>query len=223
MSEYAKLPSNYDTVFTDLMGPDELAYPSVEDLVEDSRETAGHMAAALTTRLEALSASPYEQTFYEVPGSEGCFRVAIIPPENMLDTMSGPKWRVVINEKQHVYIDGRPKEQWDIMDILVKPDDLRLTENHARLRYVVGYGETGPPPGIPPRIVRDLDTFTYSLSKAQGYNIKLPEIPDGISRKHLRYYQKFSYTADTVLKALSGLSEVTRVEAATHSEPDGEL
>lgn len=227
MSEHAKLPSNYPDVFSQLMGLDELVEPGVADLVSDARETAWGMSTTLNDRLEKLSTSPYESTFYDMPQADGAIRVAITPPEAMLDTMSGPKWRVIINEKHHVYKDGKPKEKWDIMDILVKLDDLRVAVNKATLLYVVGYGEAGPPPGIPPRIVRDLDTSRYSISSAQGYNIKLPDapvgMPIGMSWVCLKRYQNFSRTAGTALDIFSKLSEVTKVEAAPHLEQNGEL
>ncbi len=222
MSEYAKLPPNYNEVFNELMGPDELVEPSIDECIRDARDTAWDIAPALTNRMAELSTSPYGQTFYDVPQSEGSIRIAIAPPETMLDTLRGQKWRIVINVKLHVYKGGIPKEQWDIMDILVKPDGLRLAVKHARLLYVVGYGETGPPPGIPPRIVRD-PSFRYSLSESEGYRIKLPDTPFEMGLERLQHYQNFTHTAGTALDVFSRLSKVTRVEAVPNLEQNGEL
>lgn len=223
MSEQAKLPPSYNAIFEELMGPDELEEPSTADLVTDARETAWQMATAFSARLDELGALPYDQMFHDVPLIDGSIRVAVSPPGNLYESTGGPVWRVTINEAHNVYKDGSPREQWDIMDILVKPGDLRLAEKHSRLLYMVGYGEMGPPPGIPPRIIRDLDSYRYTLSNAQGYSIKLPEIPLGMGAERLRHYQKFSTTIGTTLDVFSKLSDVTKVETLPNLDQNGEL
>jgi len=223
MSEQAKLPPNYNAVFDQLIDGTDLEDPSTAELVQDARKTAWQMAGALTGRLDELNVDQFEQTFHDFPLSDGSIRVAITPPYGNFETSTGPVWRIVINEGQTIYKDGKPKEQWDIMDIIVEPGDLRLAVNTARLNYVVGYGETGSPPGVPPRVIRDVNTYQYSLSSSRGYGITLPEAPAGMGGERLNYYQNFSNTVGTALEVFNRLSDVTKRETATNLEQNGEF
>lgn len=222
MSERAQLPPDYNAVFDQLTDDLDFEDP-IAELVQDARSTAWQKATELTERLDELNVDQFELTFHDLPLSDGSIRVAITPPYGNFETSKGPVWRIVINESQTVYKDGKPKEQWDIMDILVEPGDLRLAVNTARLNYTVGYGETGSPPGIPPRVIRDVDTYQYSLSNARGYNITLPETPVGMGGERLKYYQNFSNTVGTALEIFNSLSDVTRRDAPTNLEQNGEF
>jgi hypothetical protein len=223
MSERAQLPTDYNTVFEQLMEADDFEDPAAAELVQDARDTAWQMATALSGRLEDLDLDQFNQTFHDFPMSDGSIRVAITPPYGNLDTSTGPVWRIVINEGQIIYKDGKPKEQWDVMDILVEPGDLRLSVNTARLNYVVGYGETGSPPGVPPRVIRDVDTYQYSQNNARGYGIALPEVPPATPGERLKSYQTFSNTVGTVLEVFSKLSDITKREATTNLEQNEEF
>lgn len=223
MSEQAKLPPDYNAVFDQLMDGADFEDPNVAELVQEARKTAWQMATALTERLDELNLDQFELTFHDFPLSDGSLRVAIVPPYENFDASTGPVWRIVINEGQTVYKDGKPKEQWDIMDILVEPGDLRLAVNTARLNYTVGYGETESPPGVPPRVIRDVDTYQYSLSNSRGYGITLPEAPVGMGGERLKYYQKFSNTVGTALEIFNSLSDVTKRDTTTNLEQNGEF
>lgn len=223
MSEQAQLPPDYNAVFNQLMDGTDFEDPYTTELVQDARDTAWQMAGALTGRLDELNGDQFELTFHDFPLSDGSIRVAITPPYGNFETSTGPVWRIVINESQTIYKDGKPKEQWDIMDIIVDPGDLRLAVNTARLNYVVGYGETGPPPGVPPRVIRDVNTYQYSLSNSRGYGITLPEAPVGMGVERLKYYQNFSNTVGTALEVFDRLSDVTKRDTATNLEQNGEF
>jgi hypothetical protein len=223
MSERANLPPNYDTVFDDLVEFNEIDYsfddPETAELVDDAEKTAVQMANALSKRLEELDLDPLDQTFHDMPLTDGSIRVAITPPGSVFDETNGSAWRIIINEGHSDYEGEKQKELWDIMDILVDPGTLRLGVNHAKLRYAVGYGDSGVHPnGVPPRIFRDTNTYTYSISNAKGYSATLPEVPVGTTGERLKYYQNFSNTVGTALEVFGSLSEVTRAEAATNLE-----
>ena len=229
MRERAQLPDNYTDVFTGLMEAAEFEDASEfgdltsSDELQGARENAWQMATDLSARLDELDLNQFDVTYHDFPKTDGSIRVAITPPYGNFDPSSGPVWRIVINEGQTVYKDGKPKERWDIMDILVEPGELRLSVNTASLNYVIGYGEMGSPPGVPPRITRDVKTYQYTQSGGRGYCIALPEAPPATADERLRSYQDFSSTVGTVLDVFGKLSEVTKRDATTNLEQTGEI
>lgn len=224
MSERPELPSDWRTQFHEIITSDEmgLSLPSTGDLVRDSRKTALHMSEALLTRFSELEAYPNEYTFHDVPNDEGSTRFAITPPDAKYQGNAGnPVWRVIINKGRTLYQYRKPKEQWDLMDVLVQPGSHLISVNTGQVTNTIGYGEhVAPMNTMPPRIIRDVDSSYYSLLHAHRYTNTLPEAPLVNRKDRLTHYQTYVGSVGRLLELMQPLSEATEVEAAPYLQRD---
>lgn len=224
MSERPELPSDWRTQFDEILtSPDmKLSLPSIGDLVRDSRKTALYMSEALSTRFSELEAFPNEYTFHDMPYDGGSARFAITPPDAKYQgNVGNPVWRVIINQGRTLYQFRRPKEQWDLYDVLVQPGSHLISINSGQVTYTVGYGEqVAPMDTMPPRIIRDVDSSYYSLRHAHRYTHSLPEAPLVSRTDRLAHYQTFSSGVGWLLESMQALSEATEVEAAPYLQRD---
>lgn len=224
MSERPEVPSDWRSQFHEIITSDEmkLSLPSIGDLIRDSRKTALHMSETLLTRFSELEAYPNEYTFHDVPNDGGSTRFAITPPDAKYQGNAGsPVWRVIINQGRTFYQYRRPKEQWDLIDILVQPGSHLISFNTGQVTYTIGYGEqVAPMDEMPPRIVRDVDSSYYSLLHSHHYTHSLPEAPLVSRKDRLTHYQTYIGSVGWLLESMQPLSDATEVEAAPYLQRD---
>jgi hypothetical protein len=224
MNERPELPSDWREQFSEVTTSDEmkLPLPSIGDLIRDSRKTAAYMSEALMTRFSELEAYPTEYTFHDMPYDGGSVRVAITPADSVyLGDTGNPVWRVIIHQGRSIYKYMRPKEQWDLYDVLVQPTSRRVNINYGQATFTIGYGETTAPlPGMPPRIVRNVHTNHYSLRHTHGYTHTLPDVPLVSRRDRLSHYQSYTARVGWLMETMNLLTEATEVEAAPNLQRD---
>jgi len=218
------LPENWRAQFQDIITSDEmkLPLPSIGDLIRDSRKTAMYMSEVLLARFSDLEAYPNEYTFHDMPYDGGSARFAVTPPDSKYQGNAGNTvWRVIINQGRTLYQYRKPKEQWDLYDVLVQPGSHLISINTGQVTYTIGYGENvAPMDTMPPRIVRDVDTKYYSLLHAHHYTNSLPDAPLVSRKDRLVHYQSYIGRVGWLLHSMRSLSEATEVEAAPYLQRD---
>lgn len=210
-------PLDNNAYIESLVGP--LRYPSSRELLTDTRAIAHNMSEILERRFSELGAQPYEHTFHATIVDNGPLRVAITPSD-ILYYSGSPVWRVVVNRGDTIYEgdDAIPKELWLLSDFLIQPSEYRIGATHGYAKFSRGYSETYPPPGRPPRIIKNVRTEQYSLAPAEGYTHELPLIPLFIPvlnrQQRLKRYQAYVDAAWSIIHVLHYLNETTEVEGA---------